>query len=204
MIKTNGPRTTINGHYLKMSIPKEVKMVKLISSLFSSEEELIERVIKYMETYFDSVDWVSEKLVFNRTRYYEQEMGWPLYRRFISFSKLISPDSIVEIKLTTNKIENEHLFDMKRRINIDPGYISLERLVLATGKNYTHRIYLAKGIYADLTLVFHAGTFKPLAWTYPDYANEKVIVYFNKIRNGYLHHLREGEKEKLEDRSQIK
>ncbi len=187
-----------------MSIPKEVKMVKLISSLFSSEEDLIERVIKYMETYFDSVDWVSEKLVFNRTRYYEKETGWPLYRRFISFSKLIYPDSIVDIKLMTNTIENEHLVNKRRRINIDPGYISLERLVLATGKNYTHRIYLTKGIYADLTLVFHAGTFKPLAWTYPDYANEKVIGYFNKARNGYLHHLREGEREKLVDRSQIK
>lgn len=178
-----------------MSTPKEAKKVKLISSLFSSEQELIERVIKEMEGYFGSVDWVSEKLVFNRTRYYEKEMGWPLYRRFISFSKLISPDYIVDIKLMTNKVENEHLVDKRRKINIDPGYISLERLVLATNKNYIHRIYLKKGIYADLTLIFYAGTFKPLAWTYTDYADEKVISYFNMLRDRDLKHFTEEVKE---------
>lgn len=179
-----------------MSIPKEAKDVKLISSLFSPGEELIKKVIKQMEGYFGTVDWVSEGLFFNRTRYYEKEMGWPLHRRFISFSKLISPDSIVDIKLMTNRIEDEHSVDKKRGINIDPGYISLEELVLVTGKNYIHRIYLTNGIYADLTLVFHDGTFKPLEWTYPDYADEKVIGYFNMIRNGYLQHLREQGNEK--------
>ncbi|RLB25701.1 MAG: DUF4416 domain-containing protein [Deltaproteobacteria bacterium] len=174
-----------------MSTPQEAKKVKMISSLFSREEELIENVIAQMEMFFGPTDWISKNVIFNRTRYYEKEMGWPLYRRFISFSRLISPDSIVDIKLTTNKIENEHRFDKNRRINIDPGYISLERLVLATGKNYIHRIYLTKGIYADLTLVFHAGTFNPLVWTYPDYADETTISYFNMVRNNYLKRLRE-------------
>jgi len=178
-----------------MSIPKESPKVKLVSSLFSTEDDLIRNVIEQMKGHLGSVDWVSEKLVFDRTEYYAKEIGWPLFRRFISFSKLISPDSLVDVKLLTNAIENGHLVRKKRRINIDPGYISLERLVLATGKNYTHRIYLDKGIYADLTLVFHAGTFIPLIWTYPDYADEKVIRYFNTVRIGYLHHLREEEKD---------
>ena len=176
-----------------MSTPKEAKKVKLISSLFSPEEELVDKVIRQMEGCFGPVDWVSEKLFFNRTRYYAREMGWPLYRRFISFSKLIPPDSIVDIKLTTNRIEDEHLTDKRRRINIDPGYIALERLVLATGKNYTHRIYLRKGLYADLTLIFQAGTFRPLPWTYPDYADEKLIGRFNMLRSRYLQLLREKE-----------
>ena len=176
-----------------MSTPKEAKKVKLISSLFSPEEELVDKVIGQMEGCFGPVDWVSEKLSFTRTRYYAREMGWPLYRRFISFSKLIPPDSIVDIKLTTNRIEDEHLTDKRRRINIDPGYIALERLVLATGKNYTHRIYLRKGLYADLTLIFQAGTFRPLPWTYPDYADEKLIGRFNMLRSRYLQLLREKE-----------
>ena len=176
-----------------MSTPKEAKKVKLISSLFSPEEELVDKVIGQMEGRFGPVEWVSEKLFFNRTRYYAREMGWPLYRRFISFSKLIPPDSIVDIKLTTNRIEDEHLTDKRRRINIDPGYIALERLVLATGKNYTHRIYLRKGLYADLTLIFQAGTFRPLPWTYPDYADEKLIGRFNMLRSRYLQLLREKE-----------
>ena len=174
-----------------MSIPKESTEVKLVSSLFSTEDDLIRNVIKEMEGHFGSVDWVSEKLVFDRTEYYAKEMGWPLFRRFISFSELISPDYLVDIKLLTNTIENGHLVKKRRKINIDPGYISLERLVLATGKNYTHRIYLDKGVFADLTLVFHGGTFMPLIWTYPDYANEKFIRYFNMVRVRYLRYLRE-------------
>ena len=176
-----------------MSTPRTEKKVKLVTSLFSREEELIANVVARLETYFGPTDWISKLFPFNRTQYYAKEMGWPLYRRFTSFSNLISPDSIVEIKLTTNKIENEHLLNKKRLINVDPGYISLERLVLATGKNYTHRIYLTKGIYADLTLVFHAGTFNPLVWTYPDYADEEVIGWFNGVRENYLKHLRERE-----------
>ena len=176
-----------------MSTPQAEKKVKLVTSLFSREEELIENVVTQLETHFGPTDWISKLFPFDRTQYYAKEMGWPLYRRFISFSSLISPDSIVEIKLMTNKIENEHLLNKKRLINIDPGYVSLERLVLATGKNYTHRIYLTKGIYADLTLVFHAGTFNPLVWTYPDYADEEVIGWFNGVRENYLKHLRERE-----------
>ncbi len=175
-----------------MSQPQETKKVKLISSLFSPDGALIDTGIKEMEQRFGPVDWVSEVLAFNRTRYYEKEMGWPLYRRFISFLRLIMPESIADIKLITNELEKEHLDKEKRKINIDPGYVTLERLVLTTGKNYSHRVYLKKGIYADLTLIYHDGTFKPLSWTYPDYAEEKVIGLFNGLRSGYLQHLREG------------
>ncbi len=176
-----------------MSQPQETKKVKLISSLFSPERALIDTGIKEMEEHFGPVDWVSEVLPFDRTRYYEKEMGWPLYRRFISFMRLIMPESIADIKLIANELEKAHLDKENRTINIDPGYITLERLVLATGKNYSHRIYLRKGIYADLTLIFHDGTFKPLSWTYPDYAEEKAIGLFNRLRSEYLQHLREGE-----------
>lgn len=175
-----------------MSQPQETKKVKLVSSLFTAEPSLIETGVKEMEEQFGPVDWVSDVLPFDRTRYYEKEMGWPLCRRFISFMKLIMPESIADIKLITNELEKAHLNKEKRKINIDPGYVTLERLVLATGKNYSHRVYLRKGIYADLTLIFHDGTFKPLSWTYPDYAEEKVISLFNMLRSGYLQHLREG------------
>jgi len=175
-----------------VSQPQETKKVKLISSLFSNQGALIDAGIKEMEERFGPVDWASEMMPFDRTRYYEREMGWPLYRRFISFVRLIMPESIADIKLITNELEKAHLDRENRTINIDPGYVTLERLVLATGKNYSHRLYLTKGIYADLTLIFHDGTFKPLSWTYPDYAEEKVIGLFNTLRSGYLQHLREG------------
>ncbi len=173
-----------------MSAPKQADDVKLVASLFSPEERILEEAILELQATHGSADWVSPPLFFDRTRYYEKEMGWPLHRRFVSFKALIRPETIVDIKLQTNELEKRYLLEGKRRVNIDPGYIALERLVLATGKNYTHRICLSKGIYADLTLVFHQGSFQPLAWTYRDYAQLSVIGYFNDIREHYKKQLR--------------
>jgi len=174
-----------------MSRPTEPEHVKLISSLFSSEKELIDTIIKRLEEICGPVDWISPELFFDRTKYYAGEMGWPLHRRFISFENLISPDQLVDLKLKTNAIEREYLVDKNRRINIDPGYVTPERLILATGKNFTHRVYLSLGIYADLTLIFQKGCFKPLEWTYPDYADPEIIGYFNAVRKRYINQSRE-------------
>jgi len=173
-----------------VSNPREPEDVKLIASLFSPKKNLLEKVRCRLEEIFSPEDWVSPELFFDRTKYYAREMGWPLYRRFISFERVVRPEDMVNIKLTTNRLESEYLQDGKRRVNIDPGYISLERLVLATGKNYTHRIYLSKGIYADLALIFHRGRFRPLEWTYRDYADPEVIAYFNNIRERYKKQIR--------------
>jgi len=172
-----------------MSSPREPDDVKLISSIFSPQAQLVETAIAKLEEMFGPTDWRSPQVLFDRTRYYEKEMGWPLHRRFVSFRDLIKPEALVEVKLKTNDLEQSFVRGEKRGANIDPGYLCLERLVLATGKNYTHRIYLAKGIYADLTLVFHRGSFRPLAWTYPDYAQEDVIARFNEIRARYKEQL---------------
>lgn len=173
-----------------MSTPNESDDVKMICSLFSPQEKLVENVIDELKEEFGPTDWISPGLFFDRTRYYEREMGWPLFRRFITFRELVRPEELIEAKLFTNGIENRYLKDNKRQINIDPGYISLERLVLATGKNYTHRIYLSKGIFADLTLVFHKGSFEPLEWTYRDYKDPESIKNFNTIRERYKNQLR--------------
>lgn len=173
-----------------MSVPREADHVKLIASLFSREEHLLEGVISRLSGMFGPTDWVSPGLSFDRTRYYEKEMGWPLHRRFISFRELVSPEDLAEIKVRTNRVEESYRGEGKRRINIDPGYVAMERLVLATGKNYTHRIYLSRGIFADLTLVFQRGSFRPLEWTYKDYADQKVIGFFNDVRERYKNQLR--------------
>jgi len=173
-----------------MSSPRKAEDVKLICSLFSPRKELIDKVIGELEQIFSFADWISPELFFDRTTYYAREMGWPLHRRFVSFKDLIRPSDIVEIKLKANEVENDYLLDGKRQINIDPGYISLERLILATGKNYTHRIYLSKGIYADLTLVFQKGSFRPLQWTYQDYASPEISALFNDVRERYKRQLR--------------
>lgn len=175
-----------------MSKPKEPDDVKLISSIFSPDRSLIIKVIEEeLEKRFGPVEWISPELFFDKSMYYAKEMGWPLYRRFVSFRDLIRPESIVSIKLYTNEIEKKYSISGNRKVNIDPGYICLERLVLVTGKNYTHRIYLSHGIYADLTLIYKKKSFRPLEWTYPDYAEPEIIEYFNEIRQRYIKQLRE-------------
>ena len=98
-------------------------------------------------------------------------MGSPLFRRLFGFKQLIQQHDLGQIKLTTNSIEHQYSSGNKRLVNIDPGYLLHERFVLATGKNYSHRIYIGKGIYADLTLIYCHGRFESLPWTYPDYAD---------------------------------
>jgi hypothetical protein len=173
-----------------MSNPTEADDVKLISSLFSPDKELVDNAITEMEGVCGKKDWISPWLLFDRTRYYEKEMGWPLHRRFVSFRDLIRPEELVDKKLIAMDLENKYTRNGRRQINIDPGYISLERLILATGKNYTHRIYLSKGIYADLTLTFNRGSFKSLEWTYRDYSDPVTIGFFNEQREKYKNQLR--------------
>jgi hypothetical protein len=174
-----------------MSQLHEPEPVKLISSLFSPKKGLLEAVIADISKVYGVVDWISPELYFDRTKYYAREMGWPLHRRFVSFTDLIRPGHLTEIKLKTNEIEQKYLSGKNRVVNIDPGYISPERLILATGKNYVHRVYLGKGVYADLTLVFQRGSFRQLKWTYPDYATPEIIGFFNGIRKKYMQQLRE-------------
>jgi len=164
--------------------------VKLFIGAFAADSGILDEVQEILAASFGAVDWQSPSLMFDRTRYYEKEMGWPLHRRFVAFERLISPESLVDVKLTAHEIEVDYTDSGRRSVNIDPGYLCAERLVLATGKNYIQRIYLAKGVYADLTLVFSRGSFKPLAWTYPDYGAPEMIALFNELRSLYMAQLR--------------
>lgn len=175
-----------------MSKPREPDPVKLITSLFSPEKAVLEKTIEELSELFGPIDWISPELFFDRTRYYEREMGWPLYRRFASFERLIRPETLTSVKLQTNAVEKQYEENGKRKVNIDPGCISPERLILATGKNYVHRVYLSRGIYADLTLVFQRGHFQPLAWTYKDYADPEIRGWFEKVRENYMMQRRGG------------
>jgi len=173
-----------------MSTPSEPDPVKRIASLIAVKEEILDRAISRLEDLYGPTDWVSPRMPFDRTRYYEREMGGRLVRKFVAFERLMAREELPGTKLETNRLEAQTLERGRRTVNIDPGFVCLERLVLATGKNYTHRIYLSQGIYADLTLVFHRKDFRPLAWTYPDYADAEVIGYFNAVRERYKEQLR--------------
>ncbi len=131
------------------------------------------------------MDFVSLPINFDHTDYYEAEMGKQLKRRFVSFLKLIPIEDLYRIKLYTNRLESRYLMAKSRQINIDPGYVDLAKLVLATTKDYAHRIFLRKGIFAEVTLSFKGDSFCPNEWTYPDYCRDEYIRIFNQIRTLY-------------------
>lgn len=110
----------------------------------------------------------------------------------VSFQALQMPDYLSEIKLATNYIERDFMEAGKRRVNLDPGYLTAAKLVLATTKDYSHRLYLGRGIFGDLHLRFEAGTFRPQPWTYPDYQEPFVLEFFNRVRETYLQQLSEA------------
>lgn len=173
-----------------MSRPVEAEAVKLIMSIFSAQDRLLNEVLESLDRLYGNIDFISSPVPFDYTDYYAVEMGSPLYRRFVSFEDLIRPESLPDIKQITNGLEDQYSTNGQRIINIDPGYIWHAHLILATGKGYTHRPYLRDGIYADLTLIYQHGTFQPLPWTYPDYAAQETIAMFNKIRAKYILQIR--------------
>jgi len=175
-----------------VSIPRSAEAVKLIVSILAADHEGVNLVLRKLTEIYGPPDVVGPTLVFHYTDYYAPEMGQNLVRRFVSFERLIRPEQLPGIKIATNGMEEEQTEENRRRVNLDPGYISSAHLVLATGKGYTHRPYLRKGIYVDLTLVFRDKTFHALPWTYPDYAHPVQIAFFNRVRGRYIAQLRQG------------
>lgn len=169
-----------------MSLPQPPQLAKPIAGFFLQDKALAADIAQDLQERFGPVDMVSDWLDFDFTIYYEKEMGSPLYRRLIAFKALIEQTQLPAIKQTTNQLEGKYLKKGRRQVNIDPGYLTAERFVLATGKNFTHRIYLGQGIYADLTLIYQKKAFRSLPWTYPDYADKRLIDFLTLVRNKYL------------------
>ena len=168
-----------------MSVPAPPRPAKLVVGFFLGRRDMAEAILGRLEDLFGPIDRVSRWLPFDYTDYYTREMGGPLYRRLAAFKQLIDQEQLPDIKLSTNALEADYAARGRRGVNIDPGYLLLERLVLATGKNFSHRIYLRHGIYADLTLIYRKGRFESLPWTYPDYADARLQDFLYKVRDRY-------------------
>jgi len=178
-----------------MSHPQPPKPAKLVIGLFTQKPELMTAVASELMEKFGPIDLISPLFPFDFTTYYEKEMGPALVRRIFVFKPLIAQEILADIKLKTNAIETKFRAGGMRQVNIDPGFLLMERLVLATGKNFAHRIYIGKCIYADLTLIYQNNGYQPLAWTYPDYAHDDIRRFLILVRNKYmkdLEDLKEG------------
>ncbi|MDY0039848.1 MAG: DUF4416 family protein [Desulforhabdus sp.] len=165
-----------------MSLPQEPQTARLIAGLLFREPNIQQQTLKALTERFGPFDFLSEPKPFTFTDYYEKEMGGSIYRQTGSFEQLVPPDSLPDIKLFTNRLERDFSEENRRMVNIDPGLLSEERLVLATGKNYIHRVYLRNGIFADLTLIYEQGAYRPLTWTYPDYREPDLLHFLGILR----------------------
>lgn len=136
----------------------------------------------------------SDRIPFAHTTYYNDEMGTGLVRQWCAFAKLVVPDILVRLKNRTNEIEKQYLSEKGgRKVNIDPGLLSLSNFILASTKNYSHRVYLDGGIYAEVTLIYKGNRFNPLEWTYPDYREKAALEFFTEARDALREKLGGGE-----------
>ncbi|MBN1899890.1 DUF4416 family protein [Candidatus Sumerlaeota bacterium] len=176
-----------------MGEEKQPPVVKLFFGLLFSDEEILERMEKRIINDYGDIDGKSPIILFDKTTYYVKELGEGILRGFLSIQRLIDMELLPSIKTQTNTLEK--LFahpDGRRRINIDPGYLSLSKVVLATTKDYDHRLYLGKNIYGEVTLHYRGNekSYQPWEWTYPDYREKSTLDFFNQIREIYKRQIR--------------
>ena len=173
-----------------MGSPRPFPLEKLLVGALAGTVEALREAGRRLAETGGPVDFASDTLPFTFTRYYEPEMGPGLLRQFFSFRDLVDPQSLAAVKLATNAIELRLAIGGRRTVNLDPGFLSLSRLVLATTKDGAHRVPLRDGIYGEVTLVFEHGHFRPLEWTYPDYRSEGYLAVLECVRAIYRQQIR--------------
>jgi hypothetical protein len=167
--------------------------VQLLVAASSRYEEALVWGLRECESEYGPPAAVSPAFDFTETNYYDAEMGVGLKKQFWVFEQLVDPGRLPAIKRQTNFLEAEYaglkIHPEPRPLNLDPGYITLAKLVLASTKDHAHRIYLADGIYAEVTLSYRKGGWQPLEWTYPDYRRDDFQAFFTRCRD-LLSHVR--------------
>jgi hypothetical protein len=176
-----------------MTQAKPFTPAKLICGMISGREDAFRTGEERLIERFGPIDLKSPLFPFAATDYYEKEMGPALKRGFLSFERLVPPDGLSAIKLQTNALEGEvrdALAADDRVVNLDPGILTTSALIMATTKNFAHRVPLSGGIYAHLEFLFMKAGVKTLDWTYPDFRSEHYWRFFLDVRKIYLDQLR--------------
>ncbi len=173
---------------------KEPNPVKLVIGVLAADYQCLHSAVDALSDKFGNVDFTSNVWPFDKTDYYVDQTGPRILRQFVSIERLIHPARLAKIKLRTNKLEQKLAkalsIPLPRPVNLDPGIIEPSKLVLATTKNYSHRIYIGRKMYAEVTLIFDKGRWKPLDHTYPDYKQQCYFDFFEKVRARLLEQLK--------------
>lgn len=189
----NGKSTVRKARTL--ASPKPFAAVKLICGMMASRESVFQSAADKLIRLYGVPDSESPMFSFDITDYYEKQMGKNLKRKFMSFERLIEPEKLSDIKRQTNRLEEairEELQSSRRVVNLDPGYLTSSALIMATAKDFSHRIPLQNGIYAHLEFLFGKNDIRILDWTYPDFRSEGYRQYFLEVRRNYLGQLRKN------------
>ena len=172
------------------------RRAKLFCGLLSGDVDLLAEARRRLGRQLGPIQLVSQVWPFDATDYYRDELGDYIQRQFVVFAELFSVERLPEVKRLTNALEERLAEDLARPaglrpVNLDPGYLTLSKLVLATTKDYSHRLYLQAGIYAEVTLYFEKGDWRAWPWTYPDYAADAYRAFFREARQAYQRQLSE-------------
>ncbi len=173
-----------------MGAIKGPQPVKLIVGMLSQSEELFEIAEGDMAKLWDEIDIKSECMPHTFTDYYKSQMGTGLLRKFVSFDKLIDPGDIASIKHKTNELEDKYAksepgraLGVDRCINLDPGYVEPSKLILATTKNFSHRIYIGNSVWAECTLHYRRGKWEGWPYSFPDYSSGCYDQFLSNARD---------------------
>jgi hypothetical protein len=164
---------------MRRNFPEDT--VLFVASLFS-QRQVFGSAVSKLQDLFGPIYYESPQMPWNFSTYYDDELGTPLYRHFMFFEAIVDPVLLVDAKHAVGKIEKELSKNGKRQINLDPGYMTLAKVVLSSGKNYSHRIYLGRGVFSELELFYQDGRFNPLPYTYFDYREDIFLAHFRKAR----------------------
>lgn len=160
--------------------------VLLVVALFSRHDEAFAWASETLSAAHGPVALASDRFDFAETNYYEATMGPRLRKQFWAFARPFEPAALVEAKLATNRWEAEYAalgrHNEPRPLNLDPGYITPAKLVLASTKDHAHRVYLDRGIYAEVTLHYQHGAWRAADWTFPDYRRPEYHAFFVACR----------------------
>ncbi len=161
--------------------------------MLAGDSALFPEVEDRLGSLFGRIELRSELFPFDFTAYYEDEMGPRLKRMFLGFRELVPAERIAQIKIQTNRVEAEFASRSSgpaRPVNLDPGYLEESKLVLASTKNFSHRILISDGIYAEVTMQFENREWRSLPWTFPDFRTGRYNGFFTALRSNYRSQLK--------------
>lgn len=179
-----------------MGQPTPHPPVPLLLAVVSRYEDALQWAAQQAAAAWGPIADRSAAFAFSETDYYQSTMGSGLLKQFFVFERPMPPERLIDVKLQSNAWEQEYAqaagHPEPRPLNLDPGYLTAAKLVLASTKDHSHRLYLGRGIYAEVTLYYRGGRWQPRDWTYPDYRRDDFQAFFSRVRDDWQRRAREA------------